>query len=178
MRKLEKGALGKNGLQQARKGKQALPAENKEVSSQRATSWNHQDWEPLNVVLLRGMCMDVWNLSQVPRSPPGHLPNWWWDLCALAYFSKRDVTTFLRRQYYLKHLAESLRRRMTVCFLSSHRRRFSSSVTSIISIPRLEQLSPNCFRWSIEAVDDLLMELLMSFSISSQELWILHCTGC
>lgn len=71
---------------------------------------------------------------------------------------------------------------MAICFLSSHRRRFSISVISIIPFPWLEWLSPNCFRWSIEALDKWssngnFYEFFHKLT-EAWELWILHSTGC
>lgn len=138
--------------------------------------------------------MDVLNLSQVPQSPPGHLPSWWWDLSLLLWCISQRGTENLpvhfafpyhlshMRQYYLKHVAESFRRRMAICFLSSHRRRFSISVISVISVPWPEWLSPICFRWSIEVLDrwfsnGTFYEFFCELT-ETQELWILHSTGC
>lgn len=133
--------------------------------------------------------MCILSLCQVLQSPPAHLPSWWWDLSLLLWWiTQRGIENLLAHSSFLYHLshisevAESFRKSMAICFLSSHRRRFSISVTSIISFPWLESLSPNCFRWSIEALDKWwsngnFYELFHKLT-EAWELWVLHSTGC
>lgn len=102
--------------------------------------------------------------------------------------TQRGTENLLGHSSFLYHLShiwkvpESFRKSVAICSLSSHRRRFSISVTSIISFPWLEWLSPNCFRWSIEALDKWssngnFYEFFHKLT-EAWELWILHSTGC
>lgn len=101
---------------------------------------------------------------------------------SLLAYSTFPYHLSLMRQYCLKDVLESFRRRMAICFLSSQRRRFSVSVISVISVPWLGWLSPNCFGWSIEVLGrwsskGTFYEFFYELT-EAQELWILHSTGC